>query len=755
MCIVDIDKRRGDELMNNIEVTFKALEDRSEAVSKAAEVKRSGTETHEETWERIFATKLTVRDKGRLQEVKKAMEDELISRRPENLTTKTGKPRNLSKAEALNLWHDLEKLKRVERIQEMVEEVPPNYELVLKKERLKEVIDELLKEEIVVFDVETTGTDVWSDKVVGHVLSATSADKHYYIPTDHDDDVEQLDRYMVAEMLKPVYQNESIGLIAHNAKFDVAMLRNNFDIEIKNLLWDTQEAQLLLNENEDSIALKPLATKYLKDESYTYKDLFGDRGFNEVPLDQALAYAAKDGDITYRLYLFQVKHMKEHGNIYEYFTNVEMPLMKVTSDIELTGYVIDEEYAGIYGDELAAGIVQMEEDLVRELGDINMNSPVQLKEALEKSIGKPLKNTSAKETLKPMAEDYPIINTLLKYREDSKTLNTYVRAIPQLLKSSGRVHTALRQNGTVTGRFGSGEDKNSVSRDGVINVQNQSPESRPLFVAPDNRLIVNADFKAQEVRIIASLSKEEVLLDAFARGVDAYATLASEFFNKPYEECYKNPDGSDTKARAQMKVVLLSSMYGASKYGLSNSLGISVEEAEEFRLEFFNKYRNIDAFIKDTQDFAKKNGFVWIGNKDRKRRLPMARKKRKFIPYGEWNNPKHEKARRMNGEIMKSLRQGPNAKVQGLAAIQTKVTMLEMDKLLKKRGWEWFAPIHDELAIITEDELTEEDFRMIDDVMTQSYLLSGVDNETDIEVQKRWSKFITAEQYLQGERPKL
>src|SRR5690625_6228724 len=121
------------------------------------------------------------------------------------------------------------------------------------------------------------------------------------------------------------------------------------------------------------------------------------------------------------------------------------------------------------------------------------------------------------------------------------------------------------------------------------------------------------------------------MLEAFAEGKDAYAMMGSQFTGKPYEECYKNPDGSDTEIRKQMKVVLLSSMYGASKYGLSGSLGISVDEAEQFRLDFFDKYRKIDVFIKETQDFARKHGFVWIGDKQRKRRLPDARRKRTFI----------------------------------------------------------------------------------------------------------------------------
>src|SRR5699024_450271 len=370
---------------------------------------------------------------------------------------------------------------------------------------------------------------------------------------------------------------------------------------------------------------------------------------------------------------------------------------------------------------------------------ININSPAQLKTAIEEHIGKPIENTDAKQTLKPLSKEYPIIAELLNYREKNKLLSTYIDALPELIRdASGRLHANYNQNGTKTGRFSSN----------CPNLQKIPPESRGMFIAPSGQYIVNADFSAQEVRIIASLSKEDVLLKAFAEGMDAYATLASEFFGKPYEECYKLPNGDDTEERKMMKVVLLSSMYGASKYGLSGSLGISVDEAEEFRLSFFDKYRKIDAFIKESQSFAKRNGFVWIGDKMRKRRLPEARQREVKIPWGKYNEPKYEKDRVLNGAIRRSMRQGPNARIQGLAAIQTKMTMVELDKFLVRRGWEWFAPIHDEIVLYATDDINEEDIAEIDRIMTQTYLLNGVDNATDIEIQRRWSDSITAEDFL-------
>ena len=722
----------------------------SEQLSKAVAQRMLHKETYEEAWARVFAMKNSERDNERLQEVKAQMDAGKIGR-PRDKVNK-----RFSKAEALAMYSQIEEQGRIDRLTKMVEETPDSYELVTDERRLDEAVDELLNEELVVFDVETTGTDIYEDIIVGHVLSATSKDRHYYIPTDHkDESMRQLDRDYVAEKLRPIYESETIGLIAHNAKFDRGILKINFDITTKNIVWDTLEAAKLLNENEQSYALKPLVTKYLRDTSYTYGELFGDIGFDEVDLKTALAYAAKDGDVTYRLYEFQRYHMQKVGNIYEYFTSVEMPLLTIVSDIELRGYDIDTEYAAEVADRLRAEADELEKAIVDELNpyykktvgdeaeDVNIGSPTQLRQVIEVLTGKPAKS-SDKNTLKKLAKEYTVFGDILKYRDLRKLLSTYYEALPQLIKDvTGRIHTNLNQNGAKTGRFSSGGQ-------GSFNIQNQSDEARRMFIAPPGKLIVNADFSAQEVRIIASESGEDVLLDAFARGVDAYATLASEFFNKPYEECYKLPDGSDTEERKKMKVVLLMSMYGASKHGLAQALGISADEAEKFLEDFFKKYSKIAAFIEETNTYAKNNGYVWIGDKQRKRRLPEAQWKREFIPYGKWSDPKYENARIHNSKISQAGRQGPNAKIQGLAAIQTKTTMIEMEKLCKKKGWEQFAPIHDELVLITNSDLTKQDIEDIQEVMTQTFLLNGVANGSDVEIQRRWGDSISAQDYLRG-----
>lgn len=706
--------------MNDVKLTLNIRQPpaTSDAVTKAATKKKAAIETIEDAWVRILAMKNSEADVKRLHAVKRGMEAGQVGR--------DSPDKRFSKAEALRMWRVLDAEVQAQRLRDMVEEMPDNYELITTKPAFERFIKLLESEDEIVFDVETTGTDVWEDHIVGHVISAVKAGIHAYIPTKHDEG-EQLPHDYVTEGLRPIYEDERIGKIAHNAGYDIHMLDRD-GVTLRGLTWDSLEAMKLLNENEPSYALKPLVSKYLNDPSSTYGELFGKRGFNEIPLDEAVAYAAKDGDVTLRLRDFQRLHMSKMPGVLEYYETVEVPLIPIIVAMEKEGYVIDLDFAKEYGDELRKEAEEAGKKVFAGFGDININSPVQLKTAIESYIGKSIENTDANRTLKPLAKEFPIIADLLKYRETNKLLSTYIDALPTLIKEkTGRIHTQFHQNGAKTGRFSSGGG-------GSFNIQNQSPKARRMFLAPDGYYIVSADFAAQEVRMIASESGEEVLLDAFERGVDAYASLASEFFNKPYEECYKLPNGDDTEERKRMKVVLLMSMYGASKYGIAESLGITPDEAEKFRVNFFKRYKKIDAFIKRNQDFANKHGYVWVGDNQRKRRLPEAK--------GD--------TRRYDPKRNRAMRQSSNAKIQGLASIQTKITMINLHAEAQIRGWKLWSTTHDEIQLLMPTSMGEDDMRKLDEIMTQSMLVEGVENKTDIEVQKRWANSISAEEFLRG-----
>src|SRR5690625_3822290 len=328
----------------------------------------------DEAWERIFSMKNSDADARRLREVKAAIDAGKIGREAES----AGK--RFSKAEALRLWRVLDEQRAEERLRKMVEETPDNYWLITDEETLDAFLIELEYEDEIVFDVETTGTDIWEDYIVGHVITAVKADIHAYIPTKHDDPSPQLNHEYVIDKLRPYYEDESLGKIAHNAKFDIHMLANE-GVELRGLTWDTQVAMHVLNENERfqgrSYQLKPLVSYYLRDPSATYSELFGKRGFNEIELDVALAYAAKDGDVTLKLRNFQRHHLERIG-LLDYYKTVENRIVYASIEMEQAGFVIDTERAGMLAKEMRKELEEIERGLVEHFGDINFNSPAQL-----------------------------------------------------------------------------------------------------------------------------------------------------------------------------------------------------------------------------------------------------------------------------------------------------------------------------------------------------------------------------------------
>lgn len=713
-------------------------------------------ETLDEAFSRILSGKnISATDRGRIERVQAALEDGLITREQKAYE----KGRKLSKAEVLRLYKVLEIKRQQETLERMKAEMPDNYVLVTDNEVFDDMIRWLDMTNTIVFDVESTGTDVWSDYIVGHVISDVESDTHYYIPTKHDTDMPMLDHDYVNEKLKPYYECERIMKIAHNSSFDIHMLRNE-GITVKGELWDTQEGMRLLNENEKSYALKTLVTKYLSIPSLTYGQLFGKKGFHEVSdLEIATAYAAKDGDVTYKLYEFQRKHLEgSFPTIWKYAKEIEMPLIYTVVELERTGFCIDMEYADNYGIELQEQInasmdklmdgLQPSWDVIQSQQGVsnpqplNLNSSAQMKQTLSRVVGKELPNTNAKKTLKPLAKEYPIIAELLHYKELTKLYGTYVSKLPHLIDSNTRklmVH--YNQNGAATGRF---------SSSGGVNIQNQSPEARRLYVAPEGKVIIGADFKAQEIRCVAYLSDEPVLINAFKEKRDPYAMMASNFYDKPYDEVYKNEDGSDTKERKQMKVVWLATLYGMSSISLAEMLGTSKKDAEKLQQDLFASMPQLQKWIDDTKAFVKRHGFVWLDGKQRKRRLPYAPKRKLDIPYGSYNDPKFEKQRIFNSMISKSLRQAPNAVVQGSSAIQTKATLIRLgQECAKREGWRLWATVHDEIIVELPEDFTREDAKVIEDCMLYSYPWGDtVANGTDLEVMRRWSDGMTVDDWF-------
>lgn len=689
------------------------------AVSKRQ--KEGVGESITDAFSRIYGMKNSNADLRKLKEVEKALEEGVIGREKDKL--ENGK--KFTKAEALRLFNVVKDIQRESLLQEMVDSLTDNYELIQNEKRLDEVVDELLAEDIIVFDVETTGTDVWNDYIVGHVLSAVSKDKHYYIPTRHETEERQLDNALVNEKLRPVYESEVVKKIAHNGKFDIHMLDRE-GVTLNGFHWDTQEAMVMLNENEESFALKRLVTKYLGIESHTYGDLFGKKGFHELAdLQIALAYAAKDGYVTYALYEFQKEHMSNYPEMLKYYTSVEVPLIRTVVEMEKTGFEIDLEYAEKYGKELDEEIAVLHDRITSVLGDINLNSPVQLKKALEDHIGKELPSTDAKKVLKPMKNDVKVISDLLEYKEKTKLNSTYIQVLPNLIQEkTGKLHAVFNQNGAKTGRFSSGG--------GSVNLQNQPYNARKLFVAPEGYVILGGDWSQQEYRCLAYFTQDEKLLAYYNEGKDLYAAVASEIFDLPIEEC-----GDGSTYRKMTKVILLATVYGTGAKTLAGQLGKSEKEAKKFLADFKERFPGVKRWIDDNQKDVQKNGFVWMDKKQRKRRLP------------------HAKNRNSDYWYTAVFTQSTNARVQGSSAIQTKVTMNKLQELCERKTlegngeWRLWTVVHDEALLLVPETITQDDVKDFEDVMVNSYVFGNVPNKTDIEIMRRWGEGCTVDEWFE------
>jgi DNA polymerase-1 len=702
----------------------KAQPDAASRVQAAKQRKARAGEELDAAWRDIGTKKNSDADKRKLAEVKAAMDNGELARDPEDMYAKNGRLKAFSKAEALRLYPRLVEQNRAETLRKMVENTPSNYRLITSEPKFSEMLNDLLDEPIIAVDTETTGLDVYTDHIVGISLTLPRADYHVYIPVAHDAEAgEQLTRDYVLGGLRPFIVDEALGKVLHNANYDIQMFLR-YDIELRGLRWDTQHAMPLLNENEPSFALKNLASRYLDEPSDTFAELFGKNAkFNTISLDVALVYAAKDTDLTWRLYEFQRKHMSQYPSILEYYETVEVPLIPAIVAMERTGFHIDTEYAKEYGEEMRAEIDRIRASLADKLGDVNLNSPAQLKPALEQVTGRKLDSTDAKKVLKPLSKQYEVIAELLEYKNLTKLYSTYISVLPDLIHPvTGRLHARFNPMGAKTGRFSSGGNG--------VNLQNQPKDARKLFVAPHGYVIMGGDWSQQEVRCAAYLTQEPVLLEAYEEGRDVYASMASEVYDKPYEEC-----GDGTYERKSMKVGVLASLYGTGPATLAQQLGITKDEAKAFLDDFFARLPKVKEWIDETKTYCRKHGYVWMDREQRKRRLPDATKK-----YRGWSPER--------GEVMRALRQGPNAVVQGTSAIQTKATMIKLHELCDRKGWHIWCVVHDEALLLVPETVTREEVAEFEDVMLNTYQFGNVRNKTDIELMRKWGEGISVDEWF-------
>ena len=482
---------------------------------------------------------------------------------------------------------------------------PHEYTLVESAAQLREVVAEVGRYEEFCFDTETTGFDIFNDRIVGLSL-AVEPFKAWYVPFKEENTPEY------AEIVRPLFEDERIAKIGQNIKFDLMVLRR-LGIEIRGRKYDTMILHYLLDP-ESRHNMNALSERYLNYKPIEIETLIG-KGSKQLTMDlvnveRVKEYAAEDADVTLRLKQVLYPQVEEIGLQHLYF-EVEEPMIAVLADIEMAGVRIDSEALAVYAVELNRKLAELEAAIRTEAGEpnLNINSARQLGEVLfgKMRIAEKPKMTKTKQFctdedyLQLFARKHRIVDLILEYRGVKKLLSTYVEALPQLVnRSTGRIHTSFNQAVTATGRLSSTNPnlQNIPVRDDM------GRRIRKAFIpSDDDHLLLSADYSQVELRLMAHLSGDESLISAFEHGEDIHTATAAKLFNKPLGEV-------TPEERRRAKTANFGIIYGISAFGLSQRLEIPRKEAKEIIDGYFASYPKVKEYMDNVVAKAKEEGFV-------------------------------------------------------------------------------------------------------------------------------------------------
>ena len=482
---------------------------------------------------------------------------------------------------------------------------PHEYTLVETAAQLREVVAAVGRYPEFCFDTETTGFDIFNDRIVGLSL-AVEPFKAWYVPFLEKDTPEY------AEIVRPLFEDEKIAKIGQNIKFDLMVLRR-LGITIRGRMYDTMILHYLLDP-ESRHNMNALAEKYLNYKPIEIETLIG-KGSKQLTMDLVNVecvkeYAAEDADVTLQLKQALYPMIEQIGLQHLYF-EIEEPMIAVLADIEMAGVRIDSEALAVYAVELNRKLAELEAAIRTEAGEpnLNINSARQLGEVLfgKMRIAEKPKMTKTKQFctdedyLQSFARKHRIVDLILEYRGVKKLLSTYVEALPQLVnRSTGRIHTSFNQAVTATGRLSSTNPnlQNIPVRDDM------GRRIRKAFIpSDDDHLLLSADYSQVELRLMAHLSGDESLIAAFEHGEDIHAATAAKLFNKTLDEV-------TSEERRRAKTANFGIIYGISAFGLSQRLEIPRKEAKEIIDGYFASYPGVKRYMDNVVEKAKEEGFV-------------------------------------------------------------------------------------------------------------------------------------------------
>ena len=622
------------------------------------------------------------------------------------------------------IFTDLEFSSPVVKKQEPTNILPKNeYETVLDKQKLKELIRYINSCKYFALDTETTSLDVMSAELVGIAIS-TQSGSGFYIPIGHnyEDAPQQLSKASIMELLAPCLEMNQDKIVGQNLKYDLPIL-NSFGIKISNFKADTMLMSYVLNSTASRHNLDALAKFYLNRETITYETVVGSASrqipFSKVFLEQATAYAAEDADITISLYETLLDKLTTQPELLKLLDNLEYPLLKVLSIIERNGAKIDVEMLEEYSAELSKKINSLSKEAYALAGqEFNLDSPKQLVEILFNKQKLPVLQKTPKgqpstneAILQRLAEEYPLPKIIIQYRTLAKLKSTYTDSLTKLEnEATKRIHTSYHQAVTSTGRL-------SSANPNLQNIPIKTPEGRKIreaFIPEEGNSILSVDYSQIELRIMAHLSKDSSLCDAFLANLDVHSATAADVFDVDLK------DVTNDQRRAA-KAINFGLMYGMSAFGLTKQINVSRAEAQTYLDEYFKKYKGVETYMQNIRDQAKKDLFV---------ETIMGRK----LHVADINSS--------NFRVRSAAeRAAINAPLQGSAADIIKVAMINIQNWIfaKKPPIKMIMQVHDELIFEVQAEnadiLTEE----VKDIMENAVKLD-VPLLTEAGIGKNWNE---------------
>ena len=609
------------------------------------------------------------------------------------------------------------------KISYVSDEPEPAYETIFTTAQLDLWISRLASAELISIDTETTNLDYMQAEIVG-ISFAVSENHAAYVPLQHDyvGAPEQLSLSTTLEKLKPLLEDENKKKIGQNLKYDLEVFAN-YHITLRGIEHDTMLASYIVNSTANRHDMDSLALSYLNIETIHYENVAGKGAkqipFNQVNIDDAAPYAAEDADIVLKLHRALGAELQKHAVLEQVYKTIEIPLLTVLARIERNGVVIDSDMLMQQAHDLTVRMQEIEIQAHNLAGEtFNISSPKQIQTILYEKLDLPVlaktpkgQPSTAESVLSELAENYELPRLILDYRSMSKLCSTYTEKLPQMVNSeTGRVHTSYHQAVAATGRL-------SSSNPNLQNIPIRTPEGRKIrqaFIAPDGYTMVAADYSQIELRIMAHLSGDEGLLEAFAKGQDIHKTTAAEVFSVSL-------DNVNNDQRRAAKAINFGLIYGMSAFGLAKQLGIGRGEAQQYVELYFNRYPGVKSFMDATREKARENGFV-----------ETVYNRRLYLPEINARNA----ARRQYAE-----RTAINAPMQGTAADIIKLAMIDIDNWLQNSEIDakMIMQVHDELVFEVAIEELDPFINEIDVRMSRNDRLS-VPLEVDIGHGNNWDE---------------